>query len=298
MISIKNFSKIFDDKVAVDSVNVDIEVGNVFGLLGSNGSGKSTLLRSVAGIYQADMGEILVDEKNVFENTAFKDELFLVSDDPYFFDQSTITDMANFYRRIYSGWDEEIFARMCQVFPLDVKKRISKFSKGMRRQSEIILALSCSPKYLLLDEAFDGLDAVMRSVLKKLILEKIQDKQMTVIVSSHNISEFENLCDNIMIMHMGKKILCKSREELSRFITKAQVAFSSPPNEEMFTGLDIISYEARGNLATIIVRGDTDEIAKKLQSLNPVFLDMLPTSLDEVFLYEMGAFGYDSQYIF
>lgn len=297
MISIKDFSKIFDDYSAVSSLSVDIESGNVFGLLGSNGSGKSTLLRSIAGIYEPDNGNITVDGIDVFENTDFKNDMFFVSDTPYFFEQSTINDMANFYRQFYSNWDEDIFKRMCEVFPLDTNKRISRFSKGMKRQAEIILALSCSPKYLLLDEAFDGLDAVMRTVLKKLILEKIVDRQMTVIVSSHNISEFENLCDSILVLHMGKKILCKTKDELSQFITKAQIAFNLPPSPEMFSNLDVISYESRGNLATVIVRGNISETETKLKKLNPIFLDILPTSLDEVFLYEMEANGYDSEYI-
>lgn len=298
MISISNFSKIFDNKTAVDSLDVEIKPGNVFGLLGSNGSGKSTLLRSIAGIYQADKGEILVDGKDVFENIQFKNDTFLVSDDPYFFDQATINDMASFYKKTYSNWNDDVYQRMCQVFPLDVNKHINKFSKGMKRQSEIILAMSCSPKYLLLDEAFDGLDAVMRSVLKKLILEKIADQQMTVIVSSHNIGEFENLCDSIMIMHMGKKVIYKTKDEMSRLITKVQVAFNKPATSEMFKEFDVISYESRGNLSTVVFRGEPDDIEKRLSLLNPVFLDVIPASLDEVFLYEMEAFGYDSKYIF
>lgn len=298
MISVKDFSKNFGDKTVIQSLSVDINEGGVFGLLGSNGSGKSTLLRSISGVYKADSGGIYVGDKNVYENIEFKNDLFFVSDDPYFFDQSTISEMADFYKKFYFGWDENVYKKMCEIFPLDVNKRISTFSKGMKRQAHIILAISCSPKYLLLDEAFDGLDPVMRSVLKKVISEKISDQQMTVIVSSHNISEFDNLCDTIMIMHLGKKIICKTKDELSKYITKVQIAFNNPPKAEMFYNLNVMNYETRGNLATLVLRGDCGEISKELQALKPVFLDILPTTLDEVFLYEMEVAGYDSNIIF
>lgn len=294
MIKIDSLVKKFNSKTVLDNINIELKEGIVHGLLGSNGSGKSTLMRTISGIYRPDSGSITVDDKETYENILFKESLFFVSDDPYFLPHTSINSMANFYKNFYKNWDDDTFNKLIQIFPLDTNARIDTFSKGMKRQALIILSLSTSPKYIFFDEAFDGLDPVMRNLLKKVISEKISDKAMTVIVSSHNINEFENMCDNILILHQGKKVLERSIDELEGYITKVQIAFQHQPSIDLFNGFNILNYEERGNLATLTIKGVFDEVCANLQALNPVFLDVIPTTLEEVFLYEMEAVGYNA----
>jgi len=297
MICVESLIKKFDNKTVLDEISLEINDGLVYGLLGSNGSGKSTLLRSIAGIYEPDGGAIMTGDKAVFENADYKNQIFLVSDEPFFFAQSSVNEMAAFYRKFYSNWDEEVFRRLCGVFPLNYSAKISTFSKGMKRQALIILSISTSPKYLLLDEAFDGLDPVMRNVLKSIIAEKIVDNAMSVVVSSHNINEFENMCDVIAILHKGKKILERNQNDQSDQITKVQIAFNGPPAREMFGSFNVHHYESRGNLATLTIRGERDEVESGLQAMNPIFMDIIPATLEEIFLYEMEGVGYDPKNI-
>ncbi|MDR2655020.1 MAG: ABC transporter ATP-binding protein [Oscillospiraceae bacterium] len=292
MISVASFTKKFDGRPALDNISLNISDNSVYGLLGSNGSGKSTLLRSIAGVYTPDGGDILADGKTVFKNLEFKNSLFFVSDEPFYFAQSSLTEMSGFYKKFYTGWNENTYRRLCEVFPLDASARIAGFSKGMKRQALIILSLSCSPRYLLLDEAFDGLDPVMRSALKKVIAEKIADSSMTVIVTSHNVGEFENLCDTVAIIHKGRKVLERENSGDAGNIVKAQLAFAAEPDAGMFRDFDVLNFEMRGRLATLTIRGGFGETQARLEAMNPLFLDILPTTLEEIFIYEMEAAGY------
>jgi len=295
MIAVQELTKKFGNNTALDRLSLTMPDNQVCGILGSNGSGKSTLLRTIAGIYTSDSGEVTADGQGVYENIPFKQSLFFVADDPFFYAQSNISDMAGFYRKFYRGWSDETFRHLRQAFPLDVKARISTFSKGMKRQAQLLLGLSCNPRYLLLDEAFDGLDAVMRSLLKKIIADELSRSLQCVVITSHNIAEFENLCDRISIIHQGRKVAEHSSGDFTGQACKVQIAFPGEASGEMFSHLELLSFEKRGRLATLIVRGSAAELLQQLQAMNPQFLDILPLTLEESFRYEMEAAGYGIQ---
>lgn len=225
MIEIKNVSKSFGKTAALDNLSFCVEEGSVFGLVGSNGAGKSTLLRIIGGIFRAESGEALVDGENSFENTAVKNKLFFVPDYPYFFNNSTVKNLAALYRGIYRNWDEEYFEKLLNIFPIKKNDKIINMSKGMQRQAALILALSTRPKYLLLDEIFDGLDPVVRQLVKRLIITNVTDNGMTAIIASHNLRELEDICDHVGLLHKGEIVLEKELDELKLGIHKVQIAF-------------------------------------------------------------------------
>lgn len=293
MIAVNNVTKLFGETKALGSVSLTIEGGGVYGLIGSNGSGKSTLLRIIAGVYRADGGTVTIDGQQTFENTALKDRILFVSDEPYFFSQYTIEGMADFYRHFYSRWDENTYKRLCGVFPLDTKKRINTFSKGMKRQASLLLALSASPEFLLLDEAFDGLDPVMRALLKRIIAEKAADMNLTTVITSHNLRELEDLCTKIGLLHYGRMVLERDYDSLKDTMHKAQIAFAQDIPKEALSSLGALKIETSGRVATMVLRGAHDEIKARLEALNPLFIELLPLTLEEIFLYEMEETGYD-----
>lgn len=293
MIEVNTVTKLFDETKALDNVSLRMKQGGVYGLIGSNGSGKSTLLRIISGVYRADGGSVTIEGENTFENTALKDRIFFVSDEPYFFNQYSIHDAAKFYRQYYSNWDEATFKRLCEIFPLNYKKKIHTFSKGMKRQASLLLALSANPDYLLLDEAFDGLDAVIRSLLKRIIAEKVVDKNLTTVITSHNLRELEDLCTQIGLLHYGKLVMERDYDSLKDSMHKVQLAFEQAPDEEKLKTLAPLKTEVSGRVATLILRGEREELKPKLDELNPIFIEMLPLTLEEIFLYEMEGTGYD-----
>lgn len=293
MIEVKSLTKKFGTKAALDGVSFQIGGGSVFGLVGSNGAGKSTFLRTCAGIYAPDGGNILVDGKAPFENTQVKSRICFIPDYPYFPPQSTLYDMAKFYTGIYPRWDPKKFEDLCKLFSLPKKKRISTFSKGMQRQAALICALSACPDYLLMDEIFDGLDPVMRQLLKKLVSQEVVDKQMTVIIASHNLRELEDLCDHVGLFHKGGILLEKDIDALRLGVCKVQAAFKQMPEESAFEPLEILQWETRGSLLNLVVRSSQEEIMQKLNAMHPLFSEVLPLTLEEVFISEMEVAGYD-----
>ena len=293
MIAVKDLTKKFDSTVALDKISFSINNGSVFGLVGSNGAGKSTFLRTLAGIYKPDSGEVLLDEISPFENSEAKSKLFFISDYPYFIPQYTLSDMANFYARIYPNWSQKRFEELCSLFTLNSKSKISTMSKGMQRQSAIICALATMPKYLLLDEVFDGLDPVMRQLLKKIISGEVSERDMTVIIASHNLRELEDLCDHVGLFHKGGVIFDRDLDELKLGINKVQAVFKPMPALSSFEPLDIVKTEIRGSLINLVVRGTKEEILNKINELNPIFAEVLPLTLEEVFISEMEVAGYD-----
>lgn len=293
MIDIKNLTKKFGETAALDNLSFSIAEGNVFGLVGSNGAGKSTLLRVLSGVYKPDGGQALIDGEEIFENLKIKSECFFVSDFPYFFNNSTILNTASFYRGVYPDWDENYFNELCSVFPIDRKAKIINMSKGMQRQAALILALSTRPRYLFLDEIFDGLDPVVRQLVKKLIITNVTDNNMTVIIASHNLRELEDICDHIGLMHKGSIILEKELDELKLGIHKVQIAFNDGIDEAEFEALSIVNKTKQGNLYNLTIRGSEEEFMPKLTALNPAFLEALPLTLEEVFINEMEGAGYD-----
>ncbi len=296
MIKSKNLTKNFGSNIALDNVSFEIPEGSIYGLVGSNGSGKSTLMRLISGVYHADSGEIIIDEENPFDNPSVKSKICYLPDTPYFIHQSNLNEMRRFYAMLYKDFDNERFERLLSIFPLDRKARISTMSKGMQRQAALILSLSTKPKYLLLDEAFDGLDPIMRKVLKSLLAEGVSDG-MTAIIASHNLRDLDELCDTVGVLHNGKVLLSDDIENLRKGINKVQAVFNMVPDISVFDGLDILNIEKTGSVVQLVVRGDEGKIKDYVSHLFPQFLEIIPPSFEEIFMYELEASGYDAKNI-
>ncbi len=293
MICADKLVKRFEDKTALEQMSASIEKGSVYGLVGTNGSGKSTFLRLLAGVYYPDEGAITIEGQPVFENSRLKDRIFFVADDLFFFPQSTMNQMADFYASLYGGWSWERYKKLCSIFPIDPKHRINTFSKGMQRQAALVLGLSVQADYLLLDEAFDGLDPVMRGAVRRLLADDVAKRQATVIITSHNLRELEDLCDHVGLLHQGRIIFTSELDELKLGFCKVQAAFRPAREVTDFTGITIMQYEQRGSLLSMVVRGNSQEVLQYLQQFDPVFAEALPLTLEEVFVHEMEAVGYD-----
>ncbi len=293
MIEVKNVSKTFDDIKAVDNISIQIKEGSVFGLIGTNGAGKSTLLRMIAGIYRSDSGEILIDDEEIYENENAKNKFFYISDEQFFFQSATPNDMCKFYKGIYKNYDVERFKSLLEKFALSPNRKISTFSKGMKKQLSIILGLCSNTKYLILDETFDGLDPVMRQGTKSLFAAEMEERDFTPIIASHNLRELEDICDYVGLLHKGGVILSKDLEEMKENIRKVQCVLKDDSTVETFKELDIVNIEKRGSLYTITARGTETEILNKISLLNPLFVEALPLSLEEIFISETGGVGYD-----
>lgn len=293
MIEVKSLVKKFGDTTALDGISFTIGGGSVFGLVGSNGAGKSTLLRTLAGVYRPDGGSVEVDGKAPFENSQVKGRIFFISDYPYFFSQASMEELADFYSRIYPNWSRQKYQEFCALFPLDRKGKIINMSKGMQRQVALIMALSSQPDYLLLDEIFDGLDPVMRQLLKKIVSSEVSERGMSVVIASHNLRELEDLCDHVGLMHRGGVVFEQELDALKLGVSRVQAILKPMPGPEAFHGLDVIKTEVRGSLINLVIRGDRDEILARLNALNPVFIEALPLTLEEVFISEMEVAGYD-----
>lgn len=293
MIIAKALTKKFDEKIALDSITLTIPDGCVYGLVGSNGSGKSTLLRLISGVYIADEGEICVDGENCFNNPVIKSQIAFLGDTPYFLPQSDLKEMAELYSSMYPDFDYKIYNHLLTVFPLNPKARLSTFSKGMQRQAALILALSTNPRYLLMDEAFDGLDVVMRRVLANIVMDGVEKRGMTAIIASHNLRDLENVCDNVCVIHDGKIISNGNIESLRGNMHKIQVAFSTVPEMSTFDSLYVIKAERTGSLLSLVVRGNEDEIMQFINSLSPLYAECIEPTLEEVFVYELEVCGYD-----
>lgn len=293
MIEAKSLVKRFGAVTALDSISCTVEESSIFGLVGSNGAGKSTFLRTLAGIYQPDGGSVFIFGKEPFENSSVKEKLFFISDYPYFLPQATLKNMASFYAGLYSNWSKERFEEMCRLFPLNTSAKIVNMSKGMQRQAALICAMAAQPKLLLLDEIFDGLDPVMRQLLKRIISREVADRQMTVIIASHNLRELEDFCDHVGLFHRGGVVFDKDLDELKLGICRVQAAFRPLPEQAAFAGLDIVKQETHGSLVNFVVRGNQEKILEQINSLQPVFVELLPLTLEEVFISEMEAAGYD-----
>lgn len=293
MIKGNSLTKSFGSINALDAVNFEIEDGSIYGLVGSNGSGKSTLLRLISGVYMPDGGEITVDGEAVFDNPQIKSRVAFLGDTPYFLPQSNVFEMSRFYSAMYPSFDYKIYNRLIEIFPLDYKARISSMSKGMQRQAALILAMSTSPKYLLLDEAFDGLDVVMRKVLKNILIDGVENRGMTTIIASHNLRELEDLCDHVGLIHNGKILFNDEIDKLKGKLHKVQVAFEKVPEMTVFDGLNILKCERSGSILQMVVRGEENEILNFIKPLSPIFAECIEPTLEEMFVYELEVVGYD-----
>lgn len=297
MIKTIGLTKKFGEKKALNDVNLIVNDGAIYGLVGSNGSGKSTLMRLISGVYYADAGVVSVDNETPYNNALLKAKVSYLPDTPFFIHQSNINEMANFYKKMYPSFSSERFEKLSKTFPLDKKARISTMSKGMQRQAALMLCLSTMPKYLLLDEAFDGLDPVMRKVLKSLLAEGVSDG-MTAIIASHNLRDLDELCDNVGLLHEGKLLVNDSIDAIKNGIHKFQVVFNTVPDLSVFENLDILKIEKSGSVVNLAARGDKGEITKFIEGLFPLFVESIPPSFEEVFMYELEANNYDAQNLF
>lgn len=293
MITATGLTKRFGDFVALDAFGTTIPEGTIYGLVGSNGSGKSTLLRLISGIYRPDAGAVEIDGEKPFENPHVKQGIFHVADDLYFLSQSSMDDMAAFYGSLYPSFNQESYREMCGRFPINPKGRINTFSKGMKRQVSLILALSCRPKILLLDEAFDGLDPVIRGGLRKILADQIAERGMSVIIASHNLRELEDLCDFMGLLHQGHVVFEREIDEVKLGFCKVQAGFTTQPGQEKLKTLDVMQMEQTGSVLSMIVRGNSAEILDYMNTLGPLFVETVPLTLEEVFVHEMEAVGYD-----
>ncbi len=296
MIKIDSITKNFDTVKSLSDVSLIIERGSIFGLIGSNGSGKSTLLRIISGIYKQSDGEILFDGLPVWENSEIKKSLVYLSDDQYFIPHSTVNDMMIFYKSIYPTFSIEKYKEYLSIFELDENRRISTFSKGMQKQASVVLGLSCMTDYILCDETLDGLDPVMRQIVRKIIASEVAERSLTVIFASHNLKELEDICDHIALLHKGELLLESGLDDIKLGIHKIQVSFDKSGIDEAkrhLESLDVVEIEQRGSLFTLIARGDEASLEDFIKSLNPLFVEFIPLTLEEIFIAEMEERGYE-----
>ncbi len=299
MIEIKECTKAFDTICAVNRVSLDIGEREVFGLVGSNGAGKSTLLRMTAGIMKPDTGEIMADGYPVYENEEAKGKLFYISDDSYFPPNYTPEELVRFYRNYYPFFDVQRYSKLMEQFHLDRKRKINTFSKGMKKQLLVILGVSAGTKYLLCDETFDGLDPVMRQAVKSLFAAEIMSREFTPVIASHNLRELEDICDHVGLLHQGGILLSRDLEDMKFHIHKVQCVLTDKEKEkELEKELEVLKIQRQGSLLLITARGTRLEIMNRIQSKNPLFCEVIPLTLEEIFISETEVAGYEIQNLF
>ena len=287
MLQVNNVTKTFGAFKALDQLTMTVPRGTVYGLVGPNGAGKSTAIRLLTGVYTPDEGSITVDGQPVFENTAVKERIGYIPDEIFYFPSATLEDMRKYYRGIYPKFDDVLFDRLYEIFDLPPKSPIRRFSKGMQKQAAFHLAICCRPEVLILDEPVDGLDPVMRRQVWSLILADVAEHGTTVLISSHNLRELEDICDHVGIMDHGKMLLEKSLADMQGTTVKLQIVGAVP------AGLNILHESKSGRLSTYIVRGSAEEVSDAVAATNPAYFDVLPLSLEEIFIYELGGVNYE-----
>ena len=282
MLEMKNVTKRFGDFKALDDLSLQVPKGSVYGLVGPNGAGKTTVIRHLAGIYQPDSGTVQVCGQPVWNDPTVKEKIGYVSDDVFFFPAATLEDMHKFYRRMFEQFDEERYQKLKAIFPLP-SGSIRRFSKGMQKQAAFHLVLSSRPEVMILDEPVDGLDPVMRRQVMSLILADVAQRETTVLISSHNLRELEDVCDHVGIMNHGKMLLEKSLADMQGNTVKLQIVGDAP------AGFEILHESRSGRLNTYILRGDCEQVRLQAELLNPAYFDVIPLSLEEIFIYELGG---------
>lgn len=304
MIEIKEVVKDFEGFKALNGLNMKVENGSIYGLVGPNGAGKSTIIRHITGVFKATSGQVLVDGEEVYENPGAKSKIVYISDELFYFGTSSVEDMGKFYSKIYD-FDWERFEKMKPAFEkIDIKKSISKFSKGMQKQAAFWLALCCKPRYLILDEPVDGLDPVMRRQIWSLLVQDVEERGTTVLVSSHNLRELEDVCDTVGIINKGTMVLEKSLSSLQGGTKKFQLGFGKNTPDFIAEGktgeietpygkINILHCSNMGKVYTVIVRGSEEEMTSVFDNYNPVLCDMIPLNLEEIFIYELGGENYE-----
>lgn len=293
MIRTDKATKRFGSLLAVDHVDTEIHNGSVFGLIGSNGAGKSTFLRMLAGILAPDEGSIQIDGADVFENAALKQRCFYISDEQFFFANSTPDDMKNYYKAIYPTFNEQRYRELMDGFGLDPNRKIRTFSKGMKKQVSVICGISACTDYLFCDETFDGLDPVARQTVKGLFAGDVADRGLTPVIASHNLRELEDICDHVGLLHRGGILFSRDLDDMKLGIHKIQFILRQPLAGDPFAGIEILKQEQRGSLYTITARGSREQLENRMAVLQPAFYEMLPLTLEEIFISETEVAGYD-----
>ena len=291
MIEVKELVKTFGDFRALDGLDIKVPSGAVYGLVGPNGAGKSTVIRHITGILKQDSGEVKVNGEDVYENTEVKAKIAYIPDDVFYYTQASVNDMMKFYRDMYPKFDMERFSSLGKVFGIKTSSPVRKLSRGMQKQVAFWLALSMRPETVVLDEPVDGLDPVMRRQVWNVLLSDVAENGTTVLISSHNLRELEDVCDHVGIMNKGKMMIERNLADLQESRVKVQLAL--PEGKSVPDGLDILHMSELGHLKTIIVRGSTDDVTGKLAAASPMFIDVLPLTLEEIFVYELGGAGYE-----
>ena len=297
MIKAENITKTFDGFKALDGLTLNVKKASVYGLIGPNGAGKTTFIKNLMGIYKPDSGKMLIDGEEIYENVNKKQSMIYISDDLYFFPTYSIMDMAKFYEGIYPKWNWDTFETLKSIFKIDVKKRPKRLSKGMQKQVAFWLGLCAEPEIMVLDEPIDGLDPVMRRNTWSLVLQKVAESEMTVLVSSHNLRELEDVCDHVGIMFDGKIVIEKSLDDVKGNIHKLQVAFKNGDIPNIGDNFKILHQNMFGSVINLIVKGENSKIREEIKKYNPLIFDILPLTLEEIFIYELGGMGYEFENI-
>ncbi len=293
MIEIRNLSKSYGKKKVLDKLNCNIKTGSIYGLIGANGAGKSTLLRIINDVFKRDEGTVLVNEEEVENNQELKQKLVFIPDDLFFYPSYTLKDMGKFYSAMYKKFDMKYLEELAGILKLNMNEKIQNFSKGMKRQCALICALSTNAEYMFFDETFDGLDPVVRNLMKKIIAKQMEKNNTTIIMTSHNLRELEDICDNLGLLYKGGILFESDVDSLKTNIFKVQISLKEDFSEKDFEKLNILSFKKVGSVATIIVKGEKEESEEYLKSKNPIILDFLTLTLEEIFIYEMEVLGYE-----
>ena len=293
MIEAKAVSKSFDGFLALNDLDMTVPKGSIYGLVGPNGAGKSTILRHLCGVYRPDSGVITIEGQPVYEHPTIKERMVVIPDDVYYYGSASVREMMKFYRGMYPTFSMERFEKLAEAFPeVDPKRPIRRMSKGMQKQAAFWLAMSCCPDYLLLDEPVDGLDPVMRRQLGSLLMGDVAERGTTVLVSSHNLRELEDVCDHVGILSHGQVVIERSLSQLQGTTVKLQVAFPDGVQPGLPQGMEVLHQSQLGRVYTYIVRGRAEEVQQQVEAIHPLFVEALPLSLEEIFIYEMGGNDY------
>ena len=287
MLEMKNVTKTFGDFKALDNLTMTVPKGTVYGLVGPNGAGKSTAIRLLTGVYRPDCGEITMEGQPIYENPVQKERIASIPDEIFHFPSATMEEMHKYYRGIYPNFDEELYQRLYEVFNLPRKGQIRRFSKGMQKQAAFHLSICCRPDVLILDEPVDGLDPVMRRQVWSLILSDVAQRETTVLISSHNLRELEDICDHVGIMDHGKMLLERSLADMQGNTVKLQLVGDLPE------GLEVLHESQSGRMKTFVIRGSAEAVTERIKATNPTYFDVLPLSLEEIFIYELGGVNYE-----
>ncbi|MDR3295347.1 MAG: ABC transporter ATP-binding protein [Clostridiales Family XIII bacterium] len=294
MIQVTDLEKRFGKVQALSSLRMNIKKASIYGLVGANGAGKTTVLKHIAGILRADSGHVTIEGEDVYENLRVKERSCFIPDDLYFFGSYSLKESARFYSRLYPVWNPALYTQMAARFELDENRKLSRFSKGMQKQAAFILSMSAAPDYLILDEPIDGLDPLIRKLVWKYIVDGVAERGMTVLVSSHNLREMEGICDSIGMLANGKMLIERDLDELKSDIHKVQAAFAEDvPAEGRYEGLRVLHKESRGVVDLLIVRNPKEEVERVIGGKSPLIFDLLPLSLEEIFIYEIGGGNHD-----